>query len=278
MIFEKFSWFLGFLTTDGSLVRPSPRGKGNEEHLSFCLHHDDNEVLYKIKDIIKTTSNIRLYPKYKSPQCQINIYDRKDIFTTYWFIKKDIPNHISNRHFIRGLVDGDGCLNYRGTRESFRINIVNESFNILNKTSRIITNTLGLELKIPKPRQGNIFIIEWEGKVARLIAWWLYHGEIDDMVLKRKKEYFNNNLKVDTNNSVQEFLTSTNISYHKRDNGIVLDLNVPSYMSLNWCHRIQKIINNGTPIPLNKGTNKFFGLYLPIINTQSISFKEEMMT
>lgn len=275
MFFEKFSWFLGFLTTDGSYIRPSYRGKGNEDHISFCLHYNDNEVLYKFKDILDTSAKIHTYPQYKSPQCQLNVYDRKDIMTVYPDIKKDIPDNVHNRHFIRGLVDGDGCLNYRGTRESFRINIVNESYTILEKTSKIITNTFGIKEKLP--RKTKIYIIEWEGKIAKLIAWWLYRGDIDSMVLKRKKEYYLDKLKIDTKNNITEFLTATNISYTIKDKGIVLEMNVPNNISLNWCHIIQKILNNGTPIPLNKGKTKYYGLYFPVIDTQSISFNKEMM-
>lgn len=275
MFFEKFSWFLGFLTTDGSYIRPTYRGKGNEDHISFCLHCDDNEVLYKFKKLLHTKSNIHVYPDYKSPQCQINIYDKKGIMVAYPNIKKEIPYRISNRHFIRGLVDGDGCLNYRGTRDSFRINIVNESYKILQQISKIITNVFGLKEKLP--RKTKIYIIEWEGKIAKLIAWWLYHGDIEQIVLKRKKEYYLNKLKVDTSNNINEFLTATNISFHQKNNGIVLDMNVPNNMSLNWCQIVQKVLVGGTPIPLNKGKTKYYGLYFPVINTQSISFNKEMM-
>jgi hypothetical protein len=272
---NKISWFLGLLTTDGSIVRPSPRGKGDETHITFCMHHDDSEVLHKVKNILKTSGNVRLYPNYKSPQCQLNIYDRKSIFNTYYDIKKKVPKYINLRHFVRGLVDGDGCLNYRGNRDSFRINIVNESFDILENISNQITEFFGLEKKIP--RKTKIYIIEWEGKIARLIAWWLYHGNIEDAVLQRKLLYYRDKLNVVNSSDIDEFLSAVKITPIIHNEGLILNMNLGSRDSLRWCHLTQKILNGGTPIPMNKGKMKYYSLYFPITDTQSISFNQEMM-
>ena len=125
---KEFAWFLGWLLTDGSITRPTYRGKGDESHIQFCLHVCDEEVLYKIKTVLQTRANVKTYPTYQSQQCKLRVYDRKDIVNDYADIKKHIPKDIEGyeRHFIRGLVEGDGCLHYRESRKTIRINFLNQ--------------------------------------------------------------------------------------------------------------------------------------------------------
>jgi len=271
MTTAEFDWFLGFLQTDGSIVRPSYRGKGDESHISFCIHHNDNECLHKIKRILNTSGKVRLYPNYKSPQSQLNIYDRRDIIMNYSYIKQRIPD-TKSRHFVRGMVDGDGCINYRENRKTLRINVVGEYDNILQSTSDIITSQLKLPSK--SPRKGpKIYIIEWEGKIARLIAWWIYHGNVESCCLARKRKYYIEKLKIDNSSPINEFISAVGLSVHTKNNGIVLDMNVNYSKSLEWCHIVQNILG-GTPVPLNKGKSKYYGLYFPVTDTQDISIKE----
>ena len=281
---KNFSWFLGMLTTDGSIIRPSYRNKGDESHLSFCMKHNDNEVLYKIKNILGTCASVKLYPNYVSPQCQINIYDRKDIVEKYLDIKNVVPPDIIPRHYIRGLVDGDGCLNYRFDRRSFRINIVNQSYNILKYASDKISSILFLDNKLPKwKKQDNLYIIEWEGKVARLISWWLYHGDIQQCVLRRKLNYYIDFVLCGKENlgCPDEVLMAIGdrgqYLINKRSNGILISMNTDSVNSLIWAKRMSKIIKRSTPIPVNKGKIKYYSLYIPVIDTRSIEIDEDIV-
>ena len=279
-----FSWFLGFLASDGSIVRPTYRRKGDESHISFCIHHDDGEVLYKIKEILKTKANVRLYPNYDSPQAQINIYDRKDIICDFEDIKDIVPNGVLMRHYIRGVCDGDGCLAYRFNRNSFRINIVNESYGILNSICTEISNIFNISKKKPRWKsQDNLYIIEWEGKIARLIAWWLYSGDIDGCVLQRKLDKYiefvlcgeENRFKPD-----EIFVATGNKGEYlinKHSDGIIISMMVDSRNSLRWAKIFSKIIKRSTPIPVNKGQRKYYSLYIPVINTQSIQVDEDIV-
>lgn len=277
---NSMSWLLGFLTTDGYFCYPKYRKKGDERHFGFCIHYKDAEVLYKIKDILQTKANVRVYPDYKSPQASMAIYDRKDIIDLYHNIKNSIPQGIVVKHYLRGLIDGDGCLNYRSNRKSVRINLTNASYNVVNFFAKIVSDKFDIPYKTPIFKTcDNLYIIEWEGKIAKLIAWWLYHGNISECVLKRKLDYYVNFVLCDhsAHNRNDELLVAIGndgeYKLHKHNDGIAVSLLTDSSKSLEWAKRISKLIPHSTPIPVNAGQNKYYSLYIPVINTQSIKVK-----
>lgn len=259
---KEFAWFLGTLLSDGSITRPTC----DTTHIQYCIHVKDVECLYKIKEILGTSAKVHEYPHYKSPQCKIRVYDRKDIIENYNNIKSEIPSDIVGyeRHFIRGIVDGDGCLNYRPSRDSFRINIINEKLNIVQWCSQMIYEYLDIPYKEPKHVEyDHIYRIEYEGRVARLIAWWLYHGDIEKCVLKRKHEYYKHYVLRD-NDSLDNDVTllEATMCTYIDDNNITT--NMPSYKTLEWCHRIQRQLSfNTVPVFHNKGKTKYYHLYIP---------------
>jgi hypothetical protein len=222
-------------------------------------------MLVKIKDILQTGANIRQYPNYISPQCQICIYDRKDIIDKYDNIKTSIPIDINGyeRHLIRGIVDGDGCLSYRQKRNSFRFNIINQEKSIVEWCSQTISSNLNINYKEPKFKlQDNIYIIEWEGRIAQLIIWWLYHGNIEHMVLNRKHLFYKEKILQNKrfNDEEEEFLFA--IGAKKQENTILPQIQASS--TLVWCHIIQKQLQYKTqPIFSNKGQTKYYYLYIP---------------
>lgn len=261
---KDFAWFLGTLLSDGSLTTPTYRKKGDESFIQYCIHIKDKEMLYKIKNIINTRANILEYPEYKSPQCKINVYDRKDIMKEYSDIKTVVPNSIKDyeRHFIRGIVDGDGNLYYRANRNSFSFSVINEHKNIIEWISKTLSENLMIPYKEPRHiPHDHIYEYRVEGNIAKLIAWWLYHGDIEDCRLERKYDYYNkyvlNNLCLYGD---EELLKAVNASYIN-DNHITT--NVQSYKTLEWCHRLQGLLSfRTTPVFHNKGKTKYYQLYI----------------
>lgn len=276
-----FSWFLGFLAFDGSFVYPTYRKKGNESCISFCIHYNDRFVLHKIKSILNTQAKVRNYPEYESPQSQLVIYDRDDIMLRYRNIKTEIPDDIIPRHYIRGLIDGDGCLNYRKKRQTFRINLVNGNFLFPDYVSKVVSSLFMTPYKVPRFKSSdNTFKIEWEGKIARLVAWWLYQGDIKDCVLDRKlklyQQYVLHDKPTDSNADELFIALSHNGQYflNRKNKGIVIHMHTTHQDSLLWAKRIRKIIPCSVPIPITKGKTKYYVSYIPIINTQSIQMDE----
>lgn len=277
---REFAWMLGFLLSDGSITRPTYRKKGNENHLQWQIKATDDNVLLKIKDILGTKAEIRYYEPYEtmtgSSFCKLRVYDRKDIIRDYDDIKTKVPDipTILTRHFMRGLVDGDGTIHVRKNRNnSPRFRMINQVYEIIEWFSQTLSDLLEIPYKEPRWRhQDNLWEIEWEGRVAKLIAWFLYHGDIENCCLDRKKEYYLERfVKGRDLNPLQEFIQCMEFSI-KFDK---ISPQVPSKASLEWVKRTKKVLDlsNATPVPVNKGKTKYFELHLPenlsIVNTQS---------
>lgn len=262
---KDFAWMLGWLFTDGYIPK-----KGSKEYhkgiIYFICKHSDKEVLDKIKSAIGTKSKVLEYPDYKSPQAKLNIYDCKDVSFKYENIKTNIPvEDIKGfeRHFIRGIIDGDGCIHYRKSRNSIILNIVNQHKESLQLITNIITEHLLLPQKEVKYiKNDDLWVVKWEGNIAKLIVWWLYHGNIDDCCLLRKyncyKEYILNNNIFD--NYDDELLFAVNAKVEKKEIGF----NVPNLNSLDWAKRLQNLLSYKTqPIYHNSGKRKYYKLYIP---------------
>jgi|SRR5579875_3476216 len=261
---KEFAWVLGMLLSDGSIINPSYRKKGDERHLNWTLHIKDKEVLEKIKTILNTKANIAEYPEYKSPQAKLRIYDRMDIVEKYADIKSKIPEDIIGyeRHIMRGMVDGDGCLHYRKNRGSFRINFINEVYEIVEWFSKTLSKFIGIPLKEPKYKpQDHLWIVEWEGKVAKYIAWFLYHGDIEHCVLKRKYDYYKKYVlnKKNSDSYLEELLNSLDLKIKDKK----ISMNTHWGTTLDWCKMLQFVLKPCIPIPVNKGKKKYYELYLP---------------
>lgn len=272
----ELAWVLGFIASDGHIARPTYRKKGNEDHIGFCIHHKDAEVLHKVKAILGCNGNVRLYPNYKSPSAVLAIHSRRDIIEEYGhIIKKEVPLNITGyeRHYMRGLFDGDGCLHYRVNRRTMRINIISQAEAIVNWVATTLHEKLGIPLKKARwKHQDNLFIAEWEGKIARLIAWYMYHGNIKTHVLERKYQYYRRYVLKDITDKVynhtDELLKAVCVEWR----GSNLSMRTIAPASLKWCHIIQGLLlYNSVPVPVNKGKTKYYELYLPMANTQDAS-------
>lgn len=274
---KETAWLLGYLLSDGCINRPTYRKKGDETHLEFICKYDDREVLHKVKQILGTRAVVKDYPNYQSPQSKLRVYDKKDFIQKYKDIKTVIPNDINGfeRHFIRGLVDGDGCLYYRQSRNSFVLTFINEYPQIV----RWVTETICSQLKLPDKdirhvEQDHIWSVGWEGNIARLIAFWLYSGDIEHCCLKRKLEKYRNVvLDNKTFSDIDEELLYATKSFIDDNNEIAFE--VPGLQTLPWAHRLQNLLSfNTVPVFHNKGRRKYYHLYIPdksVINTQDAS-------
>lgn len=263
---KEFAWFLGYLLSDGSITRPTYRAKGDETHLQFVCKYDDRELMYKIKSILNSKAKVHNYPEYKSPQSKIRIYDKKEIINKFSDIKSRVPADVIKgyeRHFIRGCFDGDGTLSYRKSRKSFRIGFIDEKEEITKWVADTITNTLKLPKKNPRwIKQSNVWETLWEGNIARLIAYWIYHGDINNCCLSRKKrkycQYVLNN-HIFTSEDM-EMLYASHVVLDERDEVMPI---ATSSRTLSWCKTLQYLLHvNSTPVFHNKGIHKYYRLHI----------------
>lgn len=262
---KEFAWFLGFLLTDGCINKPAYRSKGDETHIEFCIHIKDEEILHKIKNILGTRAAVKTYPNYASPQAKLCIYDRKDVVYDYHNIKTVIPESIKGyeRHFIRGLIDGDGCLYKRKNRNEFIIDFIDEYQNIVEWVNSAIASILHInKKKIVYRDYDHIYTLRYSSKEARLIAWWLYHGDIQHCCLQRKYDYYKHYVLDD-----KKFDDSDAELLYAIQGAKMLNMIVPNVMAsktLYWCHILQNVLSvKCNPICTNKGKTKYYYLYLP---------------
>lgn len=262
---KDFAWFLGWLHSDGYIPKEGSK-QYNKGIMQFICKHSDTEVLHKIKNILRTKANVHEYPNYKSPQSKLDIYDCKEISHKYQNIKNNIPvNDIKGfeRHFIRGVVDGDGCIHYREARNSIILNIVNPDKDSLQWIANTICNSLLIPYKeVKRIERDHLWVIKWEGNIAKLIVWWLYHGDINDCCLLRKYNKYKESIlhNEEFKNYDEELLYAVNAQIENNQIGF----NVPSLNSLNWAKRLQNLLSYKTqPVYHNPGKRKYYKLHIP---------------
>ena len=121
--FKKWSanmaYILGFILADGSIIK-EPRRRESDK-LSFGVNQKDIDVLKKIKKELSSEHKLSLTRNcvYLSIQSQKIVDDLKKLGITYRkSFKSDLNIKIPNmpkkyiRDFIRGIVDGDGSINF----------------------------------------------------------------------------------------------------------------------------------------------------------------------
>ena len=269
------AWLLGYLLSDGSIISPKYRSKGDETHLSFICMLSDREILDKVKKITKTKAKVHEYPNYKSPHAKLRIYDRRDIIDNYSDIKTRVPEEDIKgyeRHFIRGLIDGDGTLSVRKNRKTFRIGFIDQYEQIVEWVTNFLVDKLGLpEKRYRYVPQSHVWEVMWEGTIAKLISWYLYHGDIEECCLKRKHEKYKESVLngEEFENIYDEMMFSINAGV--QDNWIKFQQK--SSNTLKWCHMLQKILPyKTTPVFKNPGSRKYYNLYIPnnvsVVNTR----------
>ena len=118
---EEKAYWLGFLYADGYI------SQYNQIEVSLCL--DDIKHLQKLKDFINTNTNIiiddhRCRLLFGSQQivadlAKLGCINKKSLILNFP-TSEQVPDNLL-RHFLRGYVDGDGCLCHTEKTKSFSI-------------------------------------------------------------------------------------------------------------------------------------------------------------
>lgn len=196
---EEAAYWTGFIYAEGSITK---------ESLNIGLSIKDLSQLEKLKAFLGYDIPIYHY-KVKTPQgklkdaCRLSIHSQKIIrrFFTLGIVKKrgwfnqltldNLPKE-SYRHFIRGLVDGDGSLD-TNHRNNARLRILGQR-DILEWISQVFQDELELPSRVLMQRTG-IMEIEYGGAAqARKAIIWLYQDAT--VFLERKinrMEWWNEN-------------------------------------------------------------------------------------
>lgn len=193
------AYWLGFLYADGCiLVRERNKKKSYILELSLC--EDDVLHLEKLKMSLKSNTPIKyktIKDKYKA--CRINICNKKictDLINLGCTPRKSLTLTFPNEnqvpkelipHFIRGYLDGDGCVYNNGEGKTSLSFVGTKTF--LESIQDIMYDKFGLT-KTTLREKGQAYQCSWGGK-GNLKTWFDYLYDYDDIIfLQRKFEKF----------------------------------------------------------------------------------------
>lgn len=199
--FKKWSsnmaYLLGFILADGSIIK-EPR-KGESDKLSFGVNQKDIDILKKIKQEFSAEHTLSLVGNYVylSIQSQKIVDDLKSLGISYrksfqkssYVEFQKIPKRYL-RDFIRGIVDGDGSINFnkRGRQKSRpNLNICGRK-EVMTFIRNHFLSKFNIYSKIGQPKKNgklsNVFYICYRCNSAKTLINYLYENA--DIYLKRK--------------------------------------------------------------------------------------------
>lgn len=187
---EQAAYWLGFIYADGS---------NSGDGFRVALSVKDEIQLIRIKEFLKAESPIK-HTTTKSPQgkilpvCQLDVFSKRiasrladcGIVSGRNEFHKTLTNLHSNvyRHFIRGLVDGDGAIDTRLPKCNARIRLLGQE-DILSWIRSVFNEVVGTSPNQRIYQRLGIQAMDYGGSAqARSIIRWLYSDT--DLYLERK--------------------------------------------------------------------------------------------
>lgn len=191
---EEKAYILGLLMADGCVMV----GKGNKLNLSLELI--DLDVIQKVQKALNSDSKVtvsnrnRAYIKNERTTYTISIFSDKlcrdlgkygivpnKTVNTDW-LTTDIPSHL-RRHYLRGLIDGDGHISI-DSKGKWTIGLTNNHVRFLGEVALWIEELTGVSpLTIGKTTTSHR--IAYTGKKAKRIIYELYHDNSISMDRKQ---------------------------------------------------------------------------------------------
>ena len=161
---EEKAYWLGFIFADGNISK-------NNKCFQIVLHKDDKEHLFKMKKSFGATQPVfDVRGKYFGVSIKNKAFCRHliNLGVTPRKSKTAIPPSLPvslERHFWRGVIDGDGSINYSKNKDRFAIGIVGSKGIVFGFKEFI--NSFGIGRKI-NPKESkisqNIYAFAVEGK------------------------------------------------------------------------------------------------------------------
>ena len=194
--FKKWSanmaYILGFIFADGSITKVTHNG--SSDRLSFGQHKKDIDILRKIKRELSAeqTLSITRDAVYFSIHSQIIVDDLKKLGVSYRKSFRKSRGKIPNipqkytRDFIRGIVDGDGSINF--SKEGYPSLSVCGRKEIMALIRNHFLSKFDIYSKIIQPKKdgklSNIFYINYRCNSAKTLIHYLYNNV--ELYLERK--------------------------------------------------------------------------------------------
>jgi intein-encoded DNA endonuclease-like protein len=193
---EEKSYYLGLILADGCITSYINH-RSWQRRLSITLHYRDAYIIDRLANCLGRTAGDATKKKGSKQRC-VNITSDHicNTLTTYGITEhKSTDNHEATifnyippelmRHFIRGFIDGDGCIAiYRNNGRKIGAVNVCGNYNDMVAVSNIFS-TMGCKIKMPDKLR-SIYRVQWASRddVTNII-----HYLYDDatIYLERKK-------------------------------------------------------------------------------------------
>jgi len=259
---EEKAYWLGFICADGSVRNGRQKNNRIRYTLKIALSGVDYSHLVKFKTSINYSGKIKKY----SNMCEISIEGKKiikdleknNIVENKTFItKKPNLNKNMERHFWRGVFDGDGCITYHSKdKKQMSISLCGSIF-LISEFKKFL-HTIEVE-KIHTRKDRNIYSASTGGNiVCYKILNKLYNNST--IFLKRKKDLF-----LDFKNRYEKTFNKKTISikgleyYFKNYNDIEI-MNILN-ISKTTIWRYKKRINKNLT---TKNPQRTYGIYMKV--------------
>lgn len=177
---EEKAYFLGIMFSDGSI-----------SHNQFYLKLKDSDVIYKFKKALKCDYHIKHneFP-YDNYVLEISCQEMcKDLIKLGCTPNKtrtiqfpDIPTDMY-RHFIRGFMDGDGCIRVGKTLGKCMFDITSASYQFILQLKEILISYTS-HIGIIKESKYDVWHLRCAGKQVKFLLNWLY--ENSNVYMQRK--------------------------------------------------------------------------------------------
>lgn len=195
---EKSAYILGLIFTDGNISWDTKKGYYS---MTITASEKDKGNLERIRNILESTKPLLYSPKTRSYRLivnnkilckklmQLGVTPRKSLIVRC----PDIPRKYI-RHFIRGVIDGDGCVFYHDRKKSpyFEIRIYSGSKLFCKDLAPIIKKETGLETNVKKVKK-NTYVLRYTCSRGIKLAKFIYSNAT--IFLPRKYSVYKNNVE-----------------------------------------------------------------------------------
>jgi len=187
------AYILGFIYADGNISWNTKKGYYS---MTITAAAKDKDHLEKMREMMqitkpltygKSTHSYRLIANSKMlclSLMKLGVFPRKSKTVKF---PKIIPKKLM-KHFLRGVIDGDGCIRWVSRKRSpyFEISIASGSKAFAEGFIKAVETLTGIPTKIKK--RDNIFLMRYTCTRGENLARYVYSE--DGIHLSRKKEHF----------------------------------------------------------------------------------------
>lgn len=179
---EEKAYFLGIMFSDGSIT-----------HKQFYLKLKDSDVVYKFKKALKCGYSIRHneFP-YNNYILEVSCQEMcRDLIKLGCVPNKTRTIQFPNipidmyRHFIRGFMDGDGCIRVGETLGKCMFDMTSASYQFILQLKDVLT-PYTTHIGIAKESKYDVWHLRCGGKQVKFLLEWLYK----DSTVYMQRKYF----------------------------------------------------------------------------------------